>query len=268
MKKKTLIWLACLISLFIIGLSPTLAQQQERPIVRIVYFLPRDLKPQRDIDAKIDKLIKDVQRAYTDIMEGHGFGNRTFKFETDRRGSAVVHHVVGRHTDEHYANLSNTWDVWEEIDRRFDTSKDFYLTFIDITNESLDVGDACGRGGSWGASAGKALIPASGHCFNVNVIAHELGHSFGLMHDYRGDAKRVFSYTYDEMVTSYCAAEWLNAHRAFNPAQPNFNEWPTMEMLPPRLASPPNTIRLRFEVNDPDGLHQAQMHALVYGRNT
>ena len=243
--------------------------QDTRPIVRLVYFLPNDLKPQRNIDAKIDKLVKDVRRAYREIMEGHGFGRKTFKFETDASGNAVVHHVVGRYTDKHYSDLSSTWDIWREIDEKFDTSKDFYLAFIDITKEALDVGnDVCGRGGPAGASGGKALLPASGHCFNINVTAHELGHAFGLKHDYRGDAKRILSYTYDEMVTSYCAAEWLDVHRAFNAAQPDFNESPTIEMLPPRLAAPPNTIRLRFKVNDPDGLHQVQMHAYVYGRNS
>ena len=33
-----------------------------------------------------------------------------------------------------------------------------------------------------------------------------------------------------------------------------------LKMLPPSLASPPNAIRLRFDVTDPDGLHQVQLH--------
>ena len=63
------------------------------------------------------------------------------------------------------------------------------------------------------------------------------------------------------MVTSFCAAEWLDAHRYFNMGQtyPQADEPTTIQMLPP-LAVPPNAIRLRFEVTDPDGLHQAQLH--------
>ena len=57
---------------------------------------------------------------------------------------------------------------------------------------------------------------------------------------------------------SKCAAEWLDAHHYFNLTQPAFNEPPTIRILPP-LASSPNAVRLRFEVNDADGLHQAQL---------
>ena len=41
------------------------------------------------------------------------------------------------------------------------------------------------------------------------------------------------------------------------PIQINNNT--TVKMLPP-IETPPNGIRLRFEVKDPDGLHQAQLY--------
>ena len=234
--------------------------QGSRPVVRLIYFLPRDHAPQSDIDVKMDRLIKDVQRTYAGIMEGHGFGRKTFRLETDASGNAVVHHIKGRFTDEHYSNLPRTWDIWGEINEQFDTSKNIYLTAIDISTGVLDsVAPVCGLGGAWGGAAGKTLIPASGHCFNINAIAHELGHAFGLQHDIRGDVKRILSDTSDWMVTSFCAAEWLDAHRAFNADQPVFNERPTIEMLPARLASPPNVIHLQFKVTDFDGLHQVQL---------
>ena len=45
----------------------------------------------------------------------------------------------------------------------------------------------------------------------------------------------------------------------FNLTQKAFNENTNVEMRTLNLASPPDTIRLRFEVTDPDGLHQAQL---------
>ena len=57
---------------------------------------------------------------------------------------------------------------------------------------------------------------------------------------------------------SRCAAEWLDVHPYFNDIQTSLNEPVTIGMLPP-LEYPPNAISLRFDVTDPDGLHQAQL---------
>ena len=221
--------------------------------VRLIYFLPSDRESQPDIDEKMDKLIKTVQQYYADQMEIHGFGRKTFLFETDATGKAVVHHVVGRFTDSYYRNLSYTWDIWGEIEERFDTSKNFYLTAIDVSSGVLDRGKTGGRGGDRGGTAGQALIPASGSNFtgsnfNYAIAAHELGHAFGLLpHDFRPTSNY------------FCYYEWLDVHRAFNPSQSAVDQPSTIKMLPPSLASPPNAIRLRFEVTDPDGLHQVQL---------
>ena len=105
--------------------------------------------------------------------------------------------------------------------------------------------------------SGKALIPAS----NFGAAIHELGHTFGLQHDSRVHAKRIYtkSTLKDWMTTSYCAAEWLSVSRYFNPTQEIINQEPNVEMLTPQFVSPPNKIRLSFEITDSDGLHQAQL---------
>ena len=184
---------------------------------------------------------------------------KTFTFETDAMGQAVVHHVNGRFYDAYYHG--NSWKVWDEIEEQFDMSNTLYLAALDISIEAIDGGAYCGRGGG-DSDAGRALIPASGNCFNVGVTAHELGHAFGLMHDNRANGDWIStSYTSDPMITSFCAAEWLDVHRYFNTKQSSQNtSGATVQMLPPSLAFPPNGIHLRFEVSDPDGLHQVQLH--------
>ena len=261
--KITLFSLLILICSMVMFPYPSGAQDM-RPMVRLIYFLPKDREPQPNIDEKMDGLIKDAQQLYANHMEAHGFGRKTFQIETDASGNAVVHHFVGQFTDAHYSNLSNTWDIWEEIDKQFDASKNIYVTVIEMSSEYLDSGgcDICstiaGRGGNWGSSGGRALVTVS----SIGATAHELGHAFGLMHDYRNKAERTWRYSADLMLNSFCAAEWLDAHRAFNPVrnleQAEFPKF-KFKMLPPSLASPPNAIRLRFEITSSNAVHQVQL---------
>ena len=209
-------------------------------------------------------------------MEYHGFGlpageagKRTFRLETDATGKAVVHHVRGKFNDEYYH--TDTWRkvIDEETAEQFDLSANIYFVALDVSTATID--GHCGQGGAVGPEGGATLIPAPNSrrlrergwsCFNVSVSAHELGHAFGLAHDLFINASRSpSSYHTDWMVTSFCAAEWLDAHRYFNIGQsyPKEDQQTTIQMLPP-LAVPPYAIRLRFEVTDPDGLHQAQLH--------
>ena len=240
-------------------LSTCFAQEN---MVRLIYFFPSDSVPQPNIDTKLDALIKKVQQIFTGQMEHYGFGSKTFQFETDETGKAVVHRVKGKFKDVYYHNRSHT--VWDEINEQFDLSNNIYFTALEVSTELLD-GSACGRGGPR-ASGGTVLIPASGGCFDgdfgVDVAAHELGHAFGLIHDFRNNLiPWVNSYTNDPMVTSFCAAEWLDAHPYFNADSIYANAPTKVKMLPPRFVSAPSTVRIRFEVTDPDGLHQAQLQA-------
>ena len=233
----------------------------QRNIVRLIYFLPSDRSPQPDIDEKFGKLIKEAQQIFAGQMEHYGFGRKTFQFETDAAGRAVVHHVRGKFKDEFYQNQAGK--VWEEIEERFDTSTNIYFAALDVSTEVLD-GFACGYGGPHGDYGGTVLIPASGWCFEeIDVTVHELGHAFGLQHDFRNNLKPwIDVYSTEPMTTSPCAAEWLDAHRYFNTDQPYFNESTTIEMLPPGLTGPQGT-RLRFKITDLDGLHQAQLFTTV-----
>ena len=242
-------------------------------IVRLIYFVPNDRTPQRDIDAKIDRLIKDAQQSFAEVMENHGFGRKTFQFEMDTSGKAIVHHMTGQFQDAHYGAqpYEEVWDmVWQEISdtfKQFDPTTNVYFAVMDIGGESFNINGGppdfilCGLGAFYGSFAGRALMPASGDCFSTDIATHELGHAFGLLHDrFKNANRRPSSYHADLMTSSFCAAEWLDVHRYFNIGKiyPRRDSLTTIQMSPP-VASSANAIRLRFEITDTDGLQQAQL---------
>ena len=229
---------------------------QQREMVRLIYFLPRDRHAQWGIDTQLDALIKDTQQFYAEQMQGSGFDRKTFTFEADVTGKAVVHQVTGKFNDWYYR--SDTLDkVMEEVNEQFDRSKHLYLIAIDIGSERIDT-HWCGRGGFEWSGGGRAIIPASGSCFSLDVTAHELGHAFGLEHDFRDDAYIMSYGGGTRRRLSHCASKWLDVSRFFNTSEIAYNEPTIIQMLSP-LAYPPNAISLRFEVADTDGLHQAQL---------
>ena len=77
--------------------------------VRLIYFFPNDRTPQSDIDTKMDRLIKDAQQSFAEVMENHGFGRKTFQFEMDASGNAIVHHMTGQFSDAYYST-NPSWD--------------------------------------------------------------------------------------------------------------------------------------------------------------
>ena len=133
------------------------------------------MTPQPDIDAKLDKLSKDVQQVYAGLMEAHGFGRKTFLLEEDTAGDTLVHQIRGRFNDTYYEN--DAGKVWDEIRETFDFNKNICLIFLDISSGLLN-GFACGFGSY---ELNSAIIPASGGCLEgalgVDVTAHELGHA-------------------------------------------------------------------------------------------
>ena len=239
-------------------------------MIRIIYFLPHDRSMQPGIWNKLDTLIRDVQNFYANQMEINGFGRKTFTFETDAYGDTLIYRVDGQLNDWSYHTETRD-KVYTEIASQFNTEKHIYLIVVDISSETIDEENACGIGGGYWSNSelsmrkpgGYAFIPASGKCFEGRtgtvVTAHELGHAFGLEHDFRNDAY-IMSYGAAPDQLSPCAAGWLNASRFFNTDQTAFNQPTTLQMLTPP-SYPPNAenFRLRFEVTDADGIHQIQL---------
>ena len=265
------------------------------PSVRLVYFLPKDRAARPERITALQALIKDAQTFFAEQMAQHGYGSKTFRVETDKDGEPVVHRVDGKFNEDFYYTGVSDFKIWEEVYEHFDELEHIYFVAIDVSYETLNDGDSCGLGGigflpmggdaifSVGKIAirhrnetsgeeglgGSAIIPASGPCFfddvhdhnhPLRVTTHELGHAFGLEHDFRtgvwSNNDTVMGGSAFHLSTD--AAEWLSVSRFFKSVPLAGNSRGDIQLISVPSYSP-GGINLNFQVTDPDGLHQAQL---------
>lgn len=223
---------------------PSFAQETETQhdyIVKLFYFRPNDREVQPDIYTRIDGIIKKSQQFYANEMERQGFGRKTFRFETNQSGNAVVHHIMGKHGHESYAK--NPAKAFREIDKSlYKYNRNIIVVIIDTSKKVL-LKNALGL-----TYSGKRIAIPSGKAFNVGVTVHELGHTFGLPHGV-GGLKGMSKY----------AAIWLDVNRYFNPDRvEGIKDSEAQVKMSSSIAYPPNNQNIFFEIADQDGLRMAR----------
>ena len=220
--------------------------------VRLVYFLPNNRQFRAEVVQKMKEEIQQIQTFYAQQMQAHGYGNNTFLFEVNAQGTPVVHRVDGEHPDHSY--LPGDQKIVEEIERLFDIRKNIYWIVLDTSTAGLG-GQIQGIGRRVSKNGGYALVPDA---FHWTEAAHELGHAFGLLHDFRDD-DYLMSYGKGRDRLSACAAAFLATHLYFNPAadEKNNQENSRITLLSsPEYSVGSRSISVQLEVEDPDGLRQ------------
>ncbi len=227
--------------------------------VRMIYFAPKDRSYRDDIVQEMKDGIRKIQSFYAKQMAAHGYGEITFRVETDPRGEPIVHRVDGRYPNHRY--LDETDDiVFAEIGDRFDLSANIYLIFVDNSINAINIRDKnfVGVGDRWGKNSGYALISGG---FNRGLVTHELGHAFGLQHDFSNNAY-IMSYGRRPNQLSSCSAKFLSAHSYFNLGTSIAERHPpTIKLVsshqyPAGSGSTPVQLR----VSDSEGLHQVVLY--------
>ena len=95
--------------------------------VRMIYFLPNDRSFRQEVVDSMKVAIRQIQTFYAEQMQAHGYGNKTFRFETNTQGDPMIHRVDGQHPDSHYLdNTSAT--VLDEVEQVFDRAANIYFT--------------------------------------------------------------------------------------------------------------------------------------------
>ena len=218
--------------------------------VRMIYFLSNDNPYRAEVVQKMKDDMLIVQTFYAEQMEAHGYGKITFRFETDSQGEPMVHRVDGQYPSSHYRSSGGLYGEIEQAGFNFNTNVCY------IFDDGVNT-----RSGGFGTRRGKTggffLIADVGLGFDWSIVAHELGHAFGLQHDFR-DGTYIMSYGSGKDRLSACAAEFLAVHPYFSPNTPIEEEQPpTIKLISPRTyPAGSKNVSIRLKVGDSEGLHQ------------
>lgn len=220
-----------------------------------IYFKPTDapaLAKERD---NISKFVTEAQQKYTEELSRHGFGEKTFRLQSDEKGSIIIHTVRGTHNATHY--VQDTWKkVLADLPDRFNPNTSPWEK-QDAIRLVIIGGIKFVNGNKWGIGfprhsnryGGSCYIAGGSNAFNANLIFHELGHCFGLYHKPEGKPFELAHYE----------ARWLSKHYHFNTNVNTFTFPKIVKNKPILTHIGNNFIRFEIDAESNFGLHQAKI---------
>lgn len=203
-----------------------------RVMVRVFYVEPDDHTRPAGYKNKIRRVVVETRRFFADQMEQHEHGRKTFDVHRNDERRISVTPITLDENAEFYENMKFgeltehiAWKTWEEPYADEFPINGEWRTNVFVIALPYERMNACkaqrvcrptrglARGGKHQHQGSAWVLDRS---LNKNLLAHELGHTTGLEHDFSDDSF-VMSYVNNHSKKlSRESAKWLDRSRAFN----------------------------------------------------
>ena len=217
--------------------------EPSRPYVTVHFVEPsfhvQPLTPEdyREWAVRIDGLLRETQAFFADELERHGYGRQTFERLSHADGRTVIGWHQLPESAETYADDGTRLRIdISELDVGGTPDRMYPIYILDMP-PAIYCGTAWG---SWDSASGGAFVFSS--CWDMQTLSHELGHAFGLAHDWRR-ASNIMSYGRhqnrddttppDRIRSAFSpgAAAWLSRMPAFTGRIPTAERYDYMSSL-------------------------------------
>ena len=277
----------------------TVIEPCDRPKVHVIWCYPNDVSPDVWVNAGRAVNINTVPGIMTAVhdyysKEVHRLTKKQVAFDLDYNNNGLPYEIKlsSAETELAMKDFDEIYNMiiinWKHIHGEWlPDSKDFYVAIVQSQNDSLQAGGGPFSGVVSGVARGNFTAVATGNYgigiagLNIGkeeavtqdgiaqVIAHELGHLFGLDHVFKPDNimgyERAGTLNANHLKADH--AEWISAHAAFNSCPiPSSSKTvlalPTSRYQPswvtrPRLTGNSKTYHIGFK--DPDEIYTIQL---------